>query len=224
MRNGPKTPVYKDAYMFQQREPIITSTVQLIALEEDKILLVHHKKYSEKRVGWGLPGGGVPCEDENGDTDKSKITEMMLDSIINRFLWFYKLGTPEEFAKDIGENHTDINDPNIFLTVIKEGIEETGLLFFPESIMLVDPSPGGINLVYVIKVRRLRGKLLKSSIETDNSCWFPTDGLPEADGSPEGIYRNHLSRIERALQANCPEMKVGTKKSNIVSDGKEWNR
>lgn len=177
-------------------------TVQALILGDDgKILLVHERGAAEsgkslhiggagKPPGWGLPGGGV---------DQSE--EYLLKQI-QRFLPVYRLSEEKFFA--ILYNPAIIEP---ILTLIKECIEETGLLVHPRGILLKRKIASD-HEVWVMQAEILDGKIEKSSVETDDCNWFPFDNLPE------GTYSSHRWRISCALR----ELGVETKTAESTGE------
>ena len=191
-------------------------TVQLVVLEEGKILLVHNKKYGKKPSGWGMPGGGVP----NGS--EAEISPAIYKGIA-RFLTHpgYKLMGENEFEEKVVCRQTEIESPKIFLGSVKEGIEETGFILFPERTLFVESissqnhnhdrshNPRSIstndptrNQVHVILASRVLdcGELIKKTIETDDAKWFRLDELPNGLSLVDRIYPSHFERVKRAIE------------------------
>jgi 8-oxo-dGTP pyrophosphatase MutT (NUDIX family) len=164
-------------------------TVQALIVRDDRILLVHergdekkahgtlHALKTEKPPGWGMPGGGV---------DKTK--EDLLKQI-SRFLPVYKLNEEKFLAMPYNPGV----GIEIFLTLIKECIEETGLLVCPKRVLFIQKISSDHEVI-VMGAEILDGEVKKRSIEIDDCDWFPLGQLPE------GIYQSHRRRISHALR------------------------
>lgn len=154
-------------------------TVQAVIINsEGRILLVHEKgEDGNKPAGWGMPGGGVDRPIE------------YLALQIYKFLPFFRIN-PEKWAA-AQEMETEVTNPLVMLTLIKECLEETGLLVFPKRILFEEANAPGHKVV-VISAEIVDGEIQKRSLETDDCDWFDMDQLPE------GIYGSHIRRIAQA--------------------------
>lgn len=171
--------------------PSKTMTVQLLVTDEkDRILLVHERgegvparrakpQIGSKPAGWGLPGGGI---------DEKKNEQQLLEQIM-KFLTVYRI--EERCFKEMP--YAEEIDLRLYLTAVKEGIEETGLLIYPVTILLEEPNSPS-HMVVVMSGQFLAGEIQKRSIETDDCGWFNLEHLPH------GIYQSHIKRILRGFK------------------------
>jgi hypothetical protein len=204
--------------------PCLDLTVQGIILDESltKILLVHEKgEPNGKRPGWALPGGNTLLEHHRNWDVKSQTSlprkqlryeDVIADSKkqIKHFLcgpaeienevvpmskwgnWNKVMSAAEEYM-GCGDDQQDLLN---YLTMIREGLEETGLLLCPVRELFSERvrRDEEDHAIVVIKNRIVAGSIDGRSIETDVCDWYPLDGLP-AD-----IYRSHYLRILRGVR------------------------
>ena len=171
-------------------EPAEAITVQNLILRnnDSEILLVHDKgEPGGKRSGYGMPGGSI-----NGFTFESTLNQIL------KFLPVFRI----EFSdfRAVLETETGI-DPLIFLTSLREGIEETGFLIRPIRVVLEEATNRNLSSlianiphrVVVVQAEIVAGYINKRTVETDDCDWFSLSSLPQ------DLYRSHLERMKKAL-------------------------
>ena len=170
--------------------PIEAITVQNLILRNNdtEVLFVHDKGEPEgKRPGFAMPGGSI-----NSFTVQSTIDQIL------KFLPVYRI----DFSHFKRLLKMELNmDLLVFLTSIREGIEETGFLIQPIRVVLEEASrnnlssllPNVAHKVVVVKGDVVAGELQERSTETDYCGWFPLTSLP-AD-----TYRSHVERIKKIM-------------------------
>ncbi|MDP3954652.1 MAG: hypothetical protein Q8Q06_04560 [bacterium] len=143
---------------------------------------------SKKRSAWGFPGGKV------GDLDMTK-------RLIQNFLpvEIYKGQSNEKaimnFQKDAPREKSSILMDELFYGAIKEGIEELGVLVFPERNLLMDKTNSS-HIFVLVYAPVARGEVsVKRTLETETARWFDLDGLPL------NMYPSHIERLDRVANA-----------------------
>lgn len=172
-------------------EPIQEAiTVQNLILRDldREILLVHDRgEPGRKRPGYAMSGGSI-----NGFTIESTIDQIF------KFLPVYRIEFQDFYT--VLETETGMGSL-IFLTSIREGIEETGFLIRPVRVVLEEASnrifasliSNASHKVVVVQAEIVAGNMQKRSIETDDCDWFPLSSLPR------DTYRSHVERIKKVL-------------------------
>lgn len=179
----------------------LSFTVQNVVIENEKILLVHEKDHTGEGgrcPGWNPFGGNtegwsvertyrqiinfLPVE-RIPEQDFLNLLEIRLDDDFFSWLWNHK--DYKKFMPEIGQL--------IFLTAIREGIEETGLLVRPTTVLFEERTKSENHRLLVVHSERVSGMIQKRSLETDDCGWFELQVLPE------GIYPSHRRRIALAV-------------------------
>lgn len=176
----------------------------------EQILLVHEKDERNQKDetgqggkpgGWSLPGGGI----------KKSETEI-LKEIQNLLAAFVRISKEDGGDRPLTKKEYDayyelfldippFTELKIILTVVKEGVEETGLFIRPVRELVREDTPNGRNghQTVLLDCEVLVGILQTHSIETDDARWFDVDDLPEGP-LPNGLYKSHRPWIERGLE------------------------
>lgn len=179
----------------------LTFTIQNVVIQEKEIILVHEKDHTDeggRRAGWNLFGGNtegwsiertyrqiinfLPVE-RIPEQDFLNLLGIRLDDDFFSWLWNHK--DYKKFMPEIGQL--------IFLTAIREGIEETGLLVKPKFILFEERTASENHHLLVAHSEIVSGTIQKRSLETDDCGWFDLRALPE------GIYHSHRRRIALAV-------------------------
>ncbi len=89
----------------------------------------------------------------------------------------------------------DYQDMLNYITIVREALEETGLLVLPVRELFYNTVKRSEreHTVVVLKCVIIAGKIDPRSIETDDCRWFPLNALP-AD-----LYRSHFLRILKGV-------------------------
>lgn len=182
-----------------------TFTIQNVVFNQEKqILLVHEKDHTGeggRHPGWNLFGGNtegwsiertyrqiinfLPVEVER-DLDeeffKRFLNEDKMDNDFFSFFWAH----PEfrNLMPQIGQL--------AYLTSVREGIEETGLLTRPELVLSEEKTRSETHRLLVVNSEIIQGNIRKRSLETDGCEWFDPRNLPE-DTFPSGRRRIALA-------------------------------
>lgn len=183
----------------------LTFTVQNVVIQDEKILLVHEKNHTDeggRHPGWNLFGGNtagwniknsyrqiinfLPVEVDINLDEEFFSNFLDQDRMDNDFFSFF--GAHKEycnFMPQIGQL--------IYLTAIREGIEETGLLVRPKSVLFEESTKSENHRLFVVHSEIVLGTKRKCSLETDDCGWFDLRNLPE------GTFPSHRSRIALAV-------------------------
>jgi len=117
-------------------------TIHVLIKKDDRILMVLNKaEAGGKPAGWGLPGGSILTDEQ-----KSKLGDFQFEELVNsaighikEFMRRYDI-PPSYLGEILGDDTSgiihseeDLIGALIYLTTIREGLEETGLLFRPQS-------------------------------------------------------------------------------------------
>lgn len=173
------------------------TTVQNIVLDKkNRILLVHDKaKIGGKPAGWGLPGGKI---------EDFRTLENLVEQVRLYGLYGDNTITPQDIDRVFYDKGTTVEDPMIFLTGVKELVEESGYLGIPEQIIFIDrDGHNDEHEIVILKTNIIAGNLCQRSIETDDCRWFLTHSLPD------NLYNSHYYRIQRSLVLLKNKSRVG---------------
>lgn len=176
-------------------------SVQNVVINDGKILLVHEKDQTvehKKRAGWGMFGGKtegytvqstveqiikfLPVE-RIPEEDFSELLKIRMDD--NFFSWFWAHREYGQFMPEVGQL--------VFLTAIRESIEETSFLVHPKFVLFEETTKSEDHRLIVVSSEIVSGTMSKRSLETDDCEWFDLLELPE------GIYPSHKRRIALAV-------------------------
>lgn len=181
-------------------------TVQvLVGNEKDEILMVAEKGDIEERgddgrrgkpPGSGLPGGNIlTIYQKSGGTF---LAEELIQGDVKQIVNYIDVdGIDRELFEEILRSENDFPKTTIgvlvFLTAIRETLEETGLLVQPLTI-LFEEEVGAGHIVIVVLAKYIAGQITKRTLETKDCNWIPLDRLPG------DTYHSHEHRIVEALQ------------------------
>ncbi|MFH1672436.1 MAG: NUDIX hydrolase [Pseudomonadota bacterium] len=181
-------------------------TVQvLVGNEKNEILIVAEKGDAEERgneerkgkpPGSGLPGGNILTNCQK--LRKTFFAEELIRGDVKQIINYIDVeGIDQELFEEILRFENDFPKTTIgfliFLTAIRETLEETGLLVQPLSVLLQEEVGEG-HLVIVVLAKYVAGKITKRTLETRDCNWTPLDRLPG------DTYHSHEHRIVEALQ------------------------
>jgi 8-oxo-dGTP pyrophosphatase MutT (NUDIX family) len=178
----------------------LSITVHLLIEREGKLLLVFNRREPRgKPAGWGLPGGGILPEEIRNITELDlSFDKLAQDALSNIRGLMPKSGVSLADLNSIINARPDshlmnwLNDQLsllIFLTAIREGIEETGLLLLPERIVW----EGAVSMdhkVVIVKASVVAGRIVPGKAEIDDCDWFERGNLPEQ------FYLSHRKRLD----------------------------
>lgn len=182
-----------------------TFTVQSVVIEDGKILLVHEKDHAGeggRRPGWNLFGGNT--EEWTIERTYQQIInflpiEVDLSFDENYFRKFLSEDRMDNLFFSFFKNHPDYRNQMsqigqlVYLTSIREGIEETGLLTRPKLVLFEELTRSEKHRLLVIHSVNVAGKIRERSLETDGCGWFDPRHLPEE------TFPSHRRRIERVI-------------------------
>jgi 8-oxo-dGTP pyrophosphatase MutT (NUDIX family) len=184
----------------------LNKTVKVVIFHQGKVLLVHELgKSNRKPPGWGLPGGGIFPDPTAKFDSVSRLREEIISEIRER-LNKAKIDLSKEVPDTEMDRGNDFEDI-VYLTAIKEVLEETHVFAMPRRIMFTYPKgDSGYENVYVNSVY-IDGAIAKNTSETDDCDFFLPGNLPE------GLYLSHATAIERAavemLGINSGDVRIG---------------
>ncbi len=197
-----------------------TFTIQSVAIEDGKILLVHEKDHTDeggRRAGWNLPGGNT--EGWNIERTYRQIINFLPVEVDpsfdeNYFRQFLSKDRMDNVFFSFFGAHPDYRDQMsqigqlVYLTSIREEIEETGLLTRPQSVLFEEPTRSEKHRLLVIHSVIVAGKPRERSLETDACGWFDPRNLPE------GTFPSHRRRIALATY----KLRVRAEQSSQILD------
>jgi len=194
----------------------LKQTVQGVILDpywKNEILLVHEKgETGGKPPGWALPGGNMLLENHRitGIYDAELVARDGMKQI-EHYLSIFEIpelewkSVVEGIDEYLGGTKSSKENTLVWLTIVREVLEETGILGTPKRELFVDEVFRGVEAHNVIVVNveiGFEGKLSKRSMETDDCRFFPMNKLPR------DIYQTHFSRICRAVPLIVPDRKI----------------
>lgn len=182
----------------EQENLPITRTIQNLILDPEtqtKILLVHNlPKVHGRGSGWAMPGGG---EDHRSEAEMWQYLSINLNSEQMNIL----CGV-QEYSKS-GINRSGTHDKKIFLSAVKEVIEESNCFALPERLLHFSsrisslPEDKKVRVrheLYVFNSTFISGEPKPNRFETDKAGWFDLDKLPT------DTYTTHFERISFGLE------------------------
>lgn len=179
-------------------------TVHVLAKKDGEVLMVSNKpEVGGKPAGWGFPGGSILTDEQKkrfGDFQFEELVDSAL-SHIKEFMGRYDI--PPHYLEGVLSSTSgiirdegDLVGVLIYLTAIREGLEETGLLFRPQSIAF-DEMVAMDHRVVTVTAEIVAGEIVKVTDETNDCAWVDPNNLPE------GSYRSHARRLETILKGEA---------------------
>jgi len=177
-------------------------TVHILAKKDGKVLMVLNKaEVGGKPAGWGLPGGSILTDEQKsrlGDFQFEELADSAIEQI-KEFMRRYDI--PLSYLGEILGDDTsgiihgeeDLVGALIYLTAIREGLEEVGVLFRPLSLAF-DEMVGLAHRLIIVTAEIVTGEISKVTDETDDCAWVDPDNLPGDS------YYSHARRLAIVLK------------------------
>jgi 8-oxo-dGTP pyrophosphatase MutT (NUDIX family) len=194
----------------------LDQTVQTIVLDDyrqDEILMVYELgDPGGKPAGWALGPGGKTLMEHQIKVEKylpgrSFIGDLKIvrDDTIRQIDFFLSQFGIDKADWETVKNHSgdyiggngnsDLEDGLIFLTAVREGLEEAGLLLDPQREVYCDivTRNGKSHKVRVLNSEVQSGNICRDSPEIGDCMWFPLNKLPR------NTYPSHVTRLQIAI-------------------------